>query len=600
MSLVFRIYNNKEESPLKMKKYEKLINIISMVFAPVLIFYLFEWYMRNPFEKMNVSLQILNIFFFEFLLYFLIGIFGKIKVAIRVEAVLAIVVGLADYFVIQFRSTSIMPWDIFSIGTAASVANNYKYHLNARAVIVTILLLLIIVSCRWLKLTIGKKLPVRLLFVLAGFLMLFGFTKFIQRDETVKTFRIYDKLFTPTTMSYKDGTVVAFLMEMKYMKVDKPANYSNEKAETLLSTCENKNEITSNQPTPNVIVIMNEAFSDLSILDDYTTNTDEIPFMRFLMNNAENTVSGYMDVSVLGGNTANTEFEFLTGDSMAFLPQGSIPYQQYVNSDTSSLASYFKGLGYSTIAMHPYRAAGWDRDKVYPRFGFDQFYSQDDFTNPDILRKYISDKADVDKIKEIYETKEKGTPLFLFNVTMQNHSSYTDSFDNFIPEISVENSDSEALNNYLSLLKKSDESLEDIITYFENQDEDTILVFFGDHQPTDSVVAPIYQMNGRSVYSLTEEETRMRYKVPFIIWANYDIQEETNLTMSANLLGSKMLTVAGMQKGAYANYLSSLYTQFPSVSAMQITDAAGKTTSVSEQKDLLSDYQMLQYYHLFQ
>ena len=175
MSLVFRIYNNKEESPLKMKKYEKLINIISMVFAPVLIFYLFEWYMRNPFEKMNVSLQILNIFFFEFLLYFLIGIFGKIKVAIRVEAVLAIVVGLADYFVIQFRSTSIMPWDIFSIGTAASVANNYKYHLNARAVIVTILLLLIIVSCRWLKLTIGKKLPVRLLFVLAGFLMLFGF-----------------------------------------------------------------------------------------------------------------------------------------------------------------------------------------------------------------------------------------------------------------------------------------------------------------------------------------------------------------------------------------------------------------------------------------
>lgn len=580
-----------------MKKIEKIINIICMVLAPVLIFYLFEWYMRNPFEKMTVPLQILNIFFFEFLLYFLIGIFGKIKVAIRVEAVLAIVIGLADYFVIQFRSTPIMPWDIFSIGTAASVANNYKYHLNTRAVVVTVLLLLIVIICGKLKLTIGKKLPVRIGFVIAGFLMLFGFTKYIQRDETVKTFRIYDKLFTPLTMSYKDGTVVAFLMEMKFMKVDKPADYSTKNAQALLASYENTENEVSN--TPNVIVIMNEAFSDLSILDEYTTNMDEIPFMRQLMNQGDNTISGYMDVSVLGGNTANTEFEFLTGDSMAFLPQGSIPYQQYVKSDTFSLATYFKELGYSTIAMHPYRAAGWDRDKVYARFGFDKFYSRDDFENPDILRKYISDKADIDKIKEIYEAKENGTPLFLFNVTMQNHSSYTEAFDNFTPEISVDNSDSEALNNYLSLLKKSDESLEDIISYFENQDEDTVIVFFGDHQPTDSVVAPIYQMNDRSVYSLSEEEVRMRYKVPFIIWANFDIQEETNVTISSNFLATKVLDAAGINKTAYMNYLTELSKSYPSVSAMQITDSTGTTTSVSEQKDLLSDYQMLQYYHLF-
>lgn len=580
-----------------MKKKEKFINIFCMILAPVLIFYLLEWYLRNPFEKMNVPLQFLNIFFFEFFLFFLIGIFGKIKVAIRIEAVLAMVIGLADYFVIQFRSTPIMPWDIFSIGTAASVANNYKYHMNTRAVVVTILLLLIVIFCGRLKLTIGKKLPMRLGFVITGFIILFGLTKYVQRDETVKTFRIYDKLFTPTTMTYKDGTVLAFLMEMKFMKVDKPSDYSASKASELLSTYEASG--TENTDTPNVIVIMNEAFSDLSILDNYTTNTDEIPFMRQMMSGAKDTVSGYLDVSVLGGNTANTEFEFLTGDTMAFLPQGSIPYQQYVKGETSSLASYFKKLGYSTIAMHPYRAAGWDRDKVYTRFGFDRFYSQDDFENPDILRKYISDKADVDKIKEIYEAKEQGTPLFMFNVTMQNHSSYTDAFDNFIPEVSVLDSDSDALNNYLSLLKKSDEALQDIITYFSNQNENTIIVFFGDHQPTDSVVAPIYKLNDRSVYSLTEEETRLRYKVPFIIWANYDIAEETNVTISANYLSTKVLDAAGLTKTPYMNYLSELYADFPSISAMQITDATGKTTSVNEQKDLLTDYQKLQYYHLF-
>lgn len=579
-----------------MKKYEKIINIISIVVAPVIIFYLFEWFMRNPFEKMYFQIQLLNIVFFILLLFLLLSVFGKLKTAIRIEAILAMVLGMTDYFIIQFRSTPIMPWDIFSIGTAVSVANNYKYHLNSRAVIVFLLLLLIAIFCGKLKLTISRKIPVRIGCVIVSILLLFGYSKYVQRNETVRTFKLYDKLFTPTTMSYKDGTVVAFLMEMKFMKVDKPAHYSAKNAEELLSSYDDNANTSKN---PNIIVVMNEAFSDLSVLDKYQTNTDEIPFMRSLMNNAENTISGYMDVSVLGGNTANTEFEFLTGDSMAFLPLGSIPYQQYVKSQTDSIASLLKGYGYSTIAMHPYRAAGWDRDKVYTRFGFDRFYSQDDFTNPEILRNYISDQADVDKIKEIYEEKDDKTPLFLFNVTMQNHSSYTESFDNFNPEVSVTDSDSDALNNYLSLLKKSDESLQDLIEYFSTIDEDTVIVFFGDHQPTDSVVAPIYQLNGRSVYSLTEEEVRERYKVPFIIWANYDIDEASGLNTSANFLGSKVLDVAGIKKSAYQNYLKDLNSKFLSISSMQITNADGKTTSVGEQKDLLTDYRMLQYYHLF-
>ncbi len=580
-----------------MKKFEKLINILSIFLAPILIFYSFEWFMRNPFEKMYVRIQLLNIVFFILLLIFLFSLFGKLKTAIRIEALLFLVLGLVDYFVIQFRSTPVMPWDIFSIKTAISVANNYEYHLDAKAIVLSLLLLFIAIICGQLKLTIKKKLSVRIILVIMSTILLFGYTKYIQRDETVRTFKLYDKLFTPTTMSYKDGTVVAFIMEMKFLKVDKPARYNAKNAEELLMTYEVPETISSKNR--NIIVIMNEAFCDLSVLDNYQTNIDEIPFMRSLMNHADNTVSGYLDVSVLGGNTANTEFEFLTGDTMAFLPQGSIPYQQYVKSSTDSIASLLKKYGYSTIAMHPYRAAGWDRDKVYTRFGFDRFYSQDDFNHPDILRKYISDQADVDKIKEIYENKDEDTPLFLFNVTMQNHSSYTDSYENFSPEVHVIDSDSDSLNNYLSLLKKSDEALQDLIAYFSSIDEDTIIVFFGDHQPTDSVVAPIYQLNGKSVYSLTEEEIRNRYKVPFIIWANYDINEESNLRTSANFLGAKILDIAGVKKSAYQNYLNELSKEFLSISSMQITNKNGTTTNVSEQKDLLTDYQMLQYFHLF-
>lgn len=597
-----------------MKRKETIINIIFSVLLPILIFYLFEWFMRNPFEKMYPQIQFLNIIFFELLFLLLFAVFGSVKAAIRTQAIMAMFVGLADYFVIQFRSTPIMPWDILSIGTAASVAGNYKYHLNTRAVVVFILLLLVAVLCRFLKLRIkfgtNKKnaIIIRLGCIAASILLLFGYTKYVQREETVRTFKLYDKLFTPTTMSYKDGTVVAFLMEMKFMKVEKPSHYSADNAQKLLAdyatdtsdSQESGSGQTASTTYPNIIVVMNEAFSDLSILDSYETNMDEIPFMRHLMSQGDNTISGYMDVSVLGGNTANTEFEFLTGDTMAFLPQGSIPYQQFVKNDMSSLASDLKSLGYSTIAMHPYRAAGWDRDKVYARFGFDRFLSQDDFTDPLLIRKYISDQADVEKIIELYEQKDTNIPFFMFNVTMQNHSSYTESFDNFTPEVSVTGSDSPALNNYLSLLKKSDESLEELITYFDAQEEPTVIVFFGDHQPTDSVVAPIYKLNGRSVYSLSEEELRERYKVPYIIHANFDIEEQHGLNLSANYLAGKVLDAAGIPKNAYRNYLADLQNSFPSISAMQVTAADGTTGTASQKRELLTDYQTLQYYHLFQ
>jgi len=321
--------------------------------------------------------------------------------------------------------------------------------------------------------------------------------------------------------------------------------------------------------------------------------------MRSLMAGAYNTISGYMDVSVLGGNTANTEFEFLTGDTMAFLPQGSIAYQQFVHGQTDSVASVLKELGYRTVALHPYRATGWDRSEVYPYFGIDTFYTQDDFDNPLIYRKYISDQADVEKVIEIYEQNTK-QPLFMFNVTMQNHSSYTDVFDNFTPQIEVEGTDSVALNQYLSLLYESDKSLQHLVTYFDRLDDPTIIVFFGDHQPTDSVVAPIYKLNGESVYSITEEELRLRYKVPYVIHANFDIEEARNVPMSSNYLGIKTLETAGIPLSKYQQFLANKYREFPSVSVLQIQDENGLVYSIDKKDELLNDYQILQYHHLFE
>ena len=215
------------------------------------------------------------------------------------------------------------------------------------------------------------------------------------------------------------------------------------------------------------------------------------------------------------------------------------------------------------------------------------------------MRDYVSDKSDYDKIIESYEQKEEGQPLFLFNVTMQNHSSYTESFANFQPDIKVEGTESAALNNYLSLMKLSDEALQDLIAYFEGQDEETIIVFFGDHQPTNSVVEPVWKLNGKRNSTLTEEEVSRRYKVPFLIWANYEIDEEQDVETIANYLGTKTLEAAGLPMPAYFSYLAAFSQEVPVISANHVDLQDGTFTNAEDQESLLSQYKGYQYYQLF-
>jgi len=578
----------------------KIKNIITALLSPLLTFYLFEFLTHNPFKTMLMPAQILNIILFELLMLVLLAVLGRIRTALMFQTAFFLIVGVANYFVLQFRSAPIMPWDIFSIKTAASVADNFKYTMGKQTVFALIGLLLILV----LEFFLADNRPLmnykfRIAGVIISFTLLYSFTALIHADSSVVRFRLYDKLFTPTTMSYKDGTALAFLMELEFLIVEKPAGYKAAEAEQILSDYEESAALHEPEALPNIIVIMNEAFSDPAVLADFETNRDYMPFVHALMENGENTVSGYLHVSVLGGNTANTEFEFLTGNSMAFLPQGSIPYQQYVKHPVPSLPSYLKGYGYTTVGMHPYNKSGWDRDKVYPLLGLDTNYFKTDFDHPEIIRKYISDKANYEKIIEIFEQKEEGKPLFLFNVTMQNHSSYTDAYDNFTPEISVIGTDSDALNNYLSLIYLSDQALHDLLAYFAQSDEPTVVVFFGDHQPTNSVVRPIWKLNGKSDSSLTEEENARRYEVPYIIWANYPIESARNEDTSANFLAAKLLDTIGIPHSPYMAYLSELAGDFPVISSVQTIDR----DDISYPSDVLDKelltYRKLQYYNLF-
>lgn len=264
-----------------------------------------------------------------------------------------------------------------------------------------------------------------------------------------------------------------------------------------------------------------------------------------------------------------------------------------------ALPEYLRGLGYETVATHPYNAGGWDRDIVYPYLGFDRSVFKEDYLIPHYVRQYISDESCVEKLIEFYETKEEGKPLFAFNVTMQNHGGYQDSYNNFTPDITVTDTQNFSLNQYLSLIRLSDQALEELVNYFSQVDEKTVIVFFGDHQPGDAVAYSILAKNGMQWNNLDEEEQKLRYQVPYVMWANYDIDAETGADTSANYLAAEVLDRAGVPLSSYQSYLMDLKEEYPVLSAVRLQKSDGVESTVREEKSGLDTYRKLEYYQLF-
>lgn len=587
------------------KKYVKygLTGILGLA-LPVLFFYLLEFYTHNPFEEVRPWAQFFNIILFELIAGLLFSLTGRMRTALRIEAAVTMIYGLANAYIVRFRTNPIVPWDIFSLKTGVSVASNYDFTPDKRMVIVTLIFLAVIVAVQPIKIKIPLNFWKRLV-PTAAFVLVFGvFGHMLQQEDFQNEYRLYNKLFTPVYMTDVDGIAVTFVMNMAYMSIDKPEGYSTEEAGEILKSYENAEtsgnngaaqtlgdgveagETAEEQELPNIIVVMNESFSDLAVLGDFETNRDYMPYLHGLQEGAENTVTGMLNVSVCGGNTANTEFEFLTGNTMAFLPQGSIPYQQYITGEIPSLVNYLRDIGYQTVATHPYYASGWERNTVYPWLGFSESVFLEGYRHAEYVRKYVSDKSCVEKIIDFYENKEEGKPLFVFNVTMQNHGGYQEAFDNFTPEVVASGIDNFALNQYLSLVELSDQELEHLISYFAGVDEKTVVVFFGDHQPSDAVTYSILAKNGMQWNNLNEEELKLRYQVPYVIWANYDIEEAQNADTSVNYLAAEMLRRAGVPTNAYQNFLLELKETYPIITPIRTVKAeSGGTEAVSQQAE---------------
>ena len=587
------------------KKGNRVINILYILFAPCYIFFNMEIAVFNEtysFRKQHLSLLLFNFLLIGILELIFIVITNRVRLGTDIWAFICVMFNIVNHFVYEFRGTPAMASDIATVGTALEVADGYKIQFNFYTTVALVMLFDFIMLGRVIKCEpVFKKVSHRLCGIaVMAIVSVTGFSQLVMTDM-VSNRGLYLSLFNPMRSYQQYGSIACFARGIKLSVPEKPNGYSLKKVEEITSKY-TSDIVDPNKKRPNVIAVINEAFSDPQVLGDIETNEDYMPFIHDLMKNG-NCVSGTTYASIVGGQTANTEYEFLTGNSMAFLPKGTVAFQLYLRHAMPSLVTELKSEGYTgNSATHLQKARNYNRDKAYPLLGFDKFY---DYTNMGVpfvkMRNNGTDQCTYDNITHDYEQQRKSTdaPYFGYTMTIQNHSSYDVPFDNFDDKrIVVENADAPDLGYYLSLIKYSDEMFENLINYYKNTDEPTVILLTGDHQP---------RIHDESMDSITngewrnwnDEEMMRRYEVPFLIWANYDIDKKIVEKTSMNYLQTILMETIDGDLTGFQKFQQDIQKEIPVLTSNGYWGADGKFYSVDDKNspyyDLIQEYAMLQY-----
>lgn len=528
---------------------------------------------RLVYQNLHILMVCYTVVFLWVFYYTFSLLIDNKMIAILVVSIPILILGFANMMVIGITHNPLAPGDILTVGTALNSIKGQSFSLEL---------------LKWVGMACG----------LMGVYVLIVYKIFKGYKLTTSK-----KYFKFVTMAFCTGLLCSFLGNMELLNFR--ANYKygyicyfindaqggikkpNDFSETYVST-KAKGEVSDgvSEKTPNVIVVMSEAFSDLEGVYGVETSEEVIPYFNSLK---EKYPSGKVYSSVFGNNTVSSEFEFLTGISTGLTAKGADMYQRYLKkaSEFYTLGSYYQEMGYDTCFFHPASKANYNRGNMYEMMGYDKtIFLEDMGEDLDCLRNYVTDEEDYSTVLNLVEDTEN--PLFLMNVTMQNHAMYNEELS-ILPYINITNSSEKYtdVENYLTLLKKSDDSLKNLLGALEKSDEPTVVLLFGDHQPmvTDAFYS---EYLGESLTGLGLEEKAQTYEIPYLLWSNYDIDEargcefelpeKTSMIYLSVLLNSYM----GMEGSDWLFELEELRGIYPVITENFAIDAEGGIVSMDD------------------
>ena len=492
-------------------------------------------------------------------------------------------------FCLTLRPLSSLLWSVF-VATLFVVGSNFKFSVVSQPMLITDILLLSQVVGNmdlfggyfveqwyiWLSLLAILAIPVYLTFlekpitkriaVRIAPMLLALVAAFYMPDWALKQSSVTQKLYRALNLPFyernpiatvKESGLFASLMRTStdlYFELPKKEGGAEAKKERLVTLArEATRAVASDGPAnPDVIVVINEAFFDLRLVDAQFPNEFYAPWDRL----KERTIHGFIRVDTYGGATLRTEFSALTGIPLEIFPGGvDYPYFSIVRYPFKSLPRYLRSLGYGTIAIHPYAATFWNRHVVYPHLGFDTFVSVSSFADAERDGPYVSDAAVCEKVIDVLD--ESSQPVYMFVVTMENHGPW--SFERGSPNTSrqfdkiKEPANVLALNRYLYHLENGMRMAKCLIDSLASRRRPAVLFFFGDHAPA---LPEVYR-------ELTLEnpwESVALRAVPYVVWRSWT-DVEGNRDLHISYLPSFLLSLSGLQMDDFFAANAYMYAQ---------------------------------------
>ena len=564
------------------------LNECLLIAGPCWMFFLCENILGNIFY-INLFFRLLNVGLLMIVYKLIYLLFHRLPGSYLLVSLVLIIYSIVDTFVVAFRNRPIAPWDFTAIRTAMDVAANYHlkftwYMFLAVFVAVFLYILMKLVPKDKKKLDKWDRGYLIILITTAVYFVFAG-QYYLWDIELLSRFQ-------------NDGTTLTFsglLLQYAREQPHKPAGYSDEELASIEKKMrKDANQDQSDGTVPaNIIVVMNESFSDLDIGGtDYAKNIT--PYFDSL----DNTIRGNMYVSVRGGGTCNTEYETLTGNTTAFFASGVYPFSMYMNRNVPSIVSSLEENGYETTGIHLGKGTNWNRETAWKKLQFEHSVFSDSNNGLRTVHGYPTDEQDYEILEENYE-KYNAEKQLIFNVTYQNHGGYDDAEDlkKTVDLSAYGNGDYDSAENYLSLLRLSDDAFRKLIAYYQKVKEPTMIVMYGDHQPSLGADADnLFFPDAGSA-----KENMKEYVTPFVIWANYDIPDQTYEKLSANYMSSLILHTANMKLTPYQQFLWELKDSYPVITLYGCFDAKGKfydsVNDIDDEK--INEYRMLQYNNVF-
>lgn len=599
------------------------LNALAAILVPTIFMFTCEWIHRGTLGKGFFSERFFphfSAFFISWLLliavYILIlFISSKHFVATFLTGILSNVPAIVTNFKLDMRGEPFLPWDILQLEDFLGVASKVKLEIQPPMIFSSIIFVCLVVGAWFVKMPMDfNKLKPRLIVSGGSFLFIIIFINAVfLNGKATEAIGIYPDMWMQDRYYKNHGVITGFLTNLQALKIVKPEDYNEETINTLKKEIEENAKTRNplyfkdipNEKTPNIIYVMNESFWDVTRLDGIEFDSELTPNLKQMKQEG---ASGYCYTPSFGGGTCDVEFEALTGFSVENLPSGSKPYQQHITQDSFSIAQYLKQeKGYQTLAIHGYYRKFWSRNVAYPRLGIDEFIAYENFANPEKRRGYISDMEMTNRIISEYENKSSGAPLFIHAVTMQNHTTYDKKNYDSNELVQVTKSPTGMseqtigqLQDFATGVKEADAALGKLLEYFRNQNEPTIIVFWGDHFNPVGKGFELYEKTGFINMGDGASNPNL-HKTDLAIWSNYETNKIELGTIASYNISPVVTELYNLDKPLLFEYLLQ---QLPEIKARTrgviINPDNSSTDEMSEiQQQYAHNHSLLQYDLMF-